>query len=398
MTTVTLFTVTALAAALASAPGALAQSYTFTKIADSAVLDFDPSSFGAPSISDLGHVAFRAQSSDQSVTSIWRTAPDLAGPLTLIVDSSGPVGGLSHTVSVNNLGQVAVWAPVSGATIDERIMRGAGGGAPTTIAEAGPTPHPFSFLSVIVSVNDSGTVAWQGELRQPGFPQGLFTGNGGPHNTIFSSASSDFTSSFAGPTINNAGQIAFRAASTTSAGDAIFRFDGPGVFTTIADGDHPLLSSAFDDEPAMNAAGRVAFIGRSNDISTMYLLVGDGTADAIALADTTGDLDSINNAAINDLNQIAYSATFDDFSTTGIFTGSDLINDAVVRTGDLIDGSAVTFVSLCREGLNNNGQIAFFAQLADGRGVVMVATPVPTPAVLALAAIAVPRALRRRRR
>ncbi|HYF13985.1 MAG TPA: choice-of-anchor tandem repeat NxxGxxAF-containing protein [Phycisphaerales bacterium] len=378
-------------------PCALAQEYTFTKIADSALLDFDPFSFGAPSISDAGHVAFRAQSSDQTVTSIWRTGASLAGPLTLIVDSSGPVGGLSRNVSVNNLGQVAVWAPVSGATIDERIMRGDGNGTPTTIAEAGPSPHPFSFMSVIVSVNDSGAVAWQGELRQAGFPQGLFTGNGGPHNTIFDTASSNFTSSFAGPMINNAGQIAFRAATTASGGDAIFRYDGSGAFTAIADQSHPLVGSTMDDEPAINASGRVAFIGRGDDVSTMYLLVGDGTTDAVAVVNTTGPLDSINNAAINDLNQIAYSATFDDFTTTGIFTGPDLVNDAVVRTGDVIDGSAVTFVSFYREGLNNSGQIAFFAQLADGRGVVMVATPVPTTGVLALAAVASPFVLRRRR-
>ena len=58
----------------------------------------------------------------------------------------------------------------------------------------------------------------------------------------------------------------------------------------------------------------------------------------------------------------------------GIFTGPDLVEDKVIAVGDALFGSTVTYVAFGR-GLNNNGQIAFTALLADGRSVVARADP-----------------------
>jgi hypothetical protein len=69
-------------------PSAIAQNYVFTKVADSVTHDFDPSATGAPSISDLGHVAFGTLSSDQTSSRVLRSGPGLAGPLTTIGDDS----------------------------------------------------------------------------------------------------------------------------------------------------------------------------------------------------------------------------------------------------------------------------------------------------------------------
>jgi len=106
----TIFTIAVLALTTLTDQNANAQRYTFTRIADSTIHDFDPASTGAPSISDLGHVAFRTQSSDQSVTRVLRTGPGLMGPLVLIGDSSidSEISSFSNNVSVNNNGQVAV--------------------------------------------------------------------------------------------------------------------------------------------------------------------------------------------------------------------------------------------------------------------------------------------------
>ncbi|HZW10513.1 MAG TPA: choice-of-anchor tandem repeat NxxGxxAF-containing protein [Phycisphaerales bacterium] len=357
----------------ASAHSLLAQEYSFTKVADSALDDFDPFSTGAPSLSDTGYVAFGTLSADQSSSRVLRSGADLARPLVVIGDDqvNNEIGSFFNTVSVNNAGQVSMWATISG-PVFERILRG-NGGPLELIAEASDN-EMFNFMSVITSISDSGTVAWQGELNRAGFPQGLFTGNGGPVDTIFSTDSSDFTSSFAGPMINNAGQIAFRASTTTSDGDAIFRYDGGSSFVTIVDSSGP-FSSFFDDEPAINDLGDVAVIAFSDDFSTSYVLVGNGVGAAVAVADTSGALESINNAGINDQGQVAFSATFDDFFTQGIFTGPDLVADRVIGTGDELDGSVVTGVAMFREGLNDSGQIAFLAFLDDGRAVVGVATP-----------------------
>jgi hypothetical protein len=372
--TVAFSVVVLLGTAFAAERDAVAQGYTFIKIADSAIEEFDPFSMAAPSLSDMGHVAFTAQVVDKSGTRVLRTGPALALPFATIVDSGldPEVAGVFDNVSVNNSGQVSFWATISG-PIDERILRGDGGPL-TTIAQASDDDL-FSFMSVVTSINDAGVVAWQGELNQPGFPQGLYMGDGGKVDIIFSTASSSFTSSFAGPAINEAGQIAFRASSTTSGGEAVFRYDGADSFVTIVQGDGK-FSSVFDDEPDINNAGRVAVKGRGTDISTEYFIVGDGTATAVAVVSTEGPLESIFGTAINDADQIAFVGNFDDFTTQGIFTGPDLVKDRVIGTGDMIDGAAVTGLSMYREGLNNSGQIAFVAQLDDGRGVIVVASPV----------------------
>jgi hypothetical protein len=71
----------------------------------------------------------------------------------------------------------------------------------------------------------------------------------------------------------------------------------------------------------------------------------------------------------------------------GIFTGDDLVNDRVITRGDTLFGSTVTGLSLFANSLNNNGQIAFTATLADGRQVIVRAngdnsSAVPEPNLL----------------
>jgi hypothetical protein len=49
-----------------------------------------------------------------------------------------------------------------------------------------------------------------------------------------------------------------------------------------------------------------------------------------------------------------------------------------VFDGDLIAGSAAREFELCREELNNSGQLAFKALMDDGRTLIVRATPQPT--------------------
>lgn len=57
-----------------------------------------------------------------------------------------------------------------------------------------------------------------------------------------------------------------------------------------------------------------------------------------------------------------------DAETFGIYTGPDRVADKVIATGDSLFGSTVTDLAFDRDGMNNKGQIAFTAHLADGRG------------------------------
>ena len=42
---------------------------------------------------------------------------------------------------------------------------------------------------------------------------------------------------------------------------------------------------------------------------------------------------------------------------------ADPINDRVISTGDMLDGSTVQDITICEEGLSDSGELAFVAQL-----------------------------------
>jgi hypothetical protein len=80
---------------------------------------------------------------------------------------------------------------------------------------------------------------------------------------------------------------------------------------------------------------------------------------------------------------VAFHATLDDFSTSGIFVGPDADADRVVATGGTLDGLTVQNLTFCEEGLNDDSELAFVAQLEDPsspegfRMAVFRATPLP---------------------
>jgi hypothetical protein len=78
--------------------------------------------------------------------------------------------------------------------------------------------------------------------------------------------------------------------------------------------------------------------------------------------------------SIDTQGDVAFTAELD-AGGRGLFTGPDVLADRVIGSGDALGGSVVTDVSLCAEGLNDSGQLAFTAQLADGRTAVFRAEP-----------------------
>jgi hypothetical protein len=72
---------------------------------------------------------------------------------------------------------------------------------------------------------------------------------------------------------------------------------------------------------------------------------------------------------------VAFAATLS-AGGGGVFTGGDPAADKVIATGDELDGATVTEVHLFRQGLNDNGQVAFFARLDDGTSGIFRADPV----------------------
>jgi hypothetical protein len=172
--------------------------------------------------------------------------------------------------------------------------------------------------------------------------------------------------------INNHGTVAFFAYSKE--GTSIVTGNG-GPLTTIArdkTDDFP----AFVLEPtgtlAFNDKGAVAFITYLRGGKMGIVKTDCGTFNTIA--ENTGAFDRFSTVALNNKGQVAFQAYLrgpnPDRPVTGIFTGPDPIADKVLAVGDPLFNSTVTQLALWRDGLNDVGQIALLATLADGRQVI----------------------------
>ena len=119
----------AVLAVLALVSPAYAQTFTFTKIADSARDDFNPNSFTCASINNAGDIAFKAgrTSSDglNSFDGVYRANAD--GTITTIIEHPRRkrFGFIGNFPSMNDSGQVSFAANLAPGS-DQAILRGNG--------------------------------------------------------------------------------------------------------------------------------------------------------------------------------------------------------------------------------------------------------------------------------
>jgi hypothetical protein len=112
----------------------------------------------------------------------------------------------------------------------------------------------------------------------------------------------------------------------------------------------------------------------------------DAEGTSTVVADTKGEFASFGfrPPSLNNNGDVAFLADLDS-GGSGVFVGPDPINDRVISTGDALDGSTVQNITFCEEGLSDTGELAFVAQLADNpdtpeddsRKAVFRATPAP---------------------
>ncbi len=335
--------------------------YAFTKIADTTGPLTD---IGAtPTINNSGTVAFGASS---------ETSPDGAiyvgngGPLTEIVNTNGQfsnlsfIGILAGDIDINDFGEVAFFGELTAGGSGIFVYSG---GSITTIAETGGTYA--SFQPYGTSINNAGAVGFAADLQGGG--DGVFTGDGTTVTTI-ADTTGPFSSIPYSPIINELGRVVF-IASLDAGGSGIFTSDG-GPVTTIADTTGPLQS--FTAGNYINDSGLVAFRA-TMDSGEEGVFTGNGGA-LTTIADTTGPFSVLRDLAANNEGVVAIYAYLD-AGGTGVFTGSDPVADKVIASGDPLDGSTVSSVQFHGYGINDNGQVAFTATLADGRKGVFIATP-----------------------
>jgi hypothetical protein len=351
---------------------ARATSYTFTPIADTT----GPfKTLGLPALTTQGRVAFFA-TLDTGEQGIFRKDGELLQTIANDQDTflrfSDPATGVT-VPSINTHGTVAFWAVRKNAS--QGIFSGQGKQLLTIADDQGPLQR----FGLFPSINDSDTVAFWATTDAGG--SGVFTGQGGPLTTI---ADTEKTfSGFGVPMINDRGWVAFVAE----------RVDPP-LFGVIARNhtDTHILIDKFGDPPLplqgflpphINTRGTVVFVADLQSQS-LVLFSSDGEKlQAIVDNQEMGPVRflSFSPPALNDQGKIAFAAQVDDAprreTYTGIFTGPDPLLDQVIRTGAPLANSTITALQMFREGLNNDGQIAFHATLADGSERIYRAEPLP---------------------
>jgi len=165
--------------------------------------------------------------------------------------------------------------------------------------------------------------------------------------------------SFGVPALNNAGQVAFVATfDDPDEGQALYRYDGPGVLTVIATTDGAV--TGFVGRPAINAAGLVAVAATLDNGSTSVLVGGSGGLVTVANTQTSGLTSLDANPFISDAGVVAVRGVRASDGARVILTGTGAAAPAVLlaRTG-LYDPLRVA-------GINDDGMVVFDATTSAG--------------------------------
>jgi hypothetical protein len=96
------------------------------------------------------------------------------------------------------------------------------------------------------------------------------------------------------------------------------------------------------------------------------------------IADTNGSFSDVSPYGINEEGTVALFAQLE-AGGAGFFITSDAVTNKVIATGDALFGSTVTSLYGQTNGLNNSGQLSFYAALADGTEGIFRADPEPQP-------------------
>lgn len=377
----------AVVAALQTAAHA-AGGYDFVKLVDHVDHNYTARSFSCASINETGDVAFKASRSAPDGLSFWDVIARVSrtGEITTIVEDPDRTQFqfFGNTVSINDAGQTSFGAFLS--NDDVQIIRA----DTTSLVTVASIAGAFASFGFDTQLNNSGEVAFTGRLDDGS--QGLFSGDGGPVTThyldttpvLVDGVPTDLSGgNFGRPAINNAGgELAFWDRVEPDFDEGIFA-GRSGVFRTLGP---PDPNRRYRD-PNLNdrgiAAFEASFLDDAGQPVTAIVTSNEGVMSIVA--------DTLNGYAgfgfyapsINTRGQVAFEGLLNDFSTDGVFTGPNPKKDAIITSSGRLDGARIisTSISLCAEGLNNSGEVAFIVDVEDRsllegfRSAIYLATP-----------------------
>ncbi len=343
-------------ALLATASPALAQSppYKFTRIADS--VQNPGAHIGGVhcvGVNNLGTVIVTTTTTSYV---LWRGD---GGPFEPVESNlQGPCG------SINDLDEVSYTVSGNNTTLLVKNDHG----IRTTIASRLVAPFLHSQTTYLPSLNNNGNTVFVSGSNG----SGIFIGPIG--TAVFDPALHGALSFFVSPASMNASeQVVF--AGSTPAGAAIFTNT---ALPLLRDGQAisgGILRLSGGHRPSINDAGTVAFHGRldaggATGVSGVYTSPGGSASVALAGSNPV-DRFSLNNGG-----SVVYRKTLSGGAGSGVYIGRPgAIDRTVLAQGDAIDGSTLRDGFIWEESLNDLGQVAFWAHLADGRRGVYRADP-----------------------
>ena len=366
-------------------------AYNFTKVVDMNTVGpagkfFDIDYF--PTISN-GTVAFVGRAQSSNGTALFTGNGGAISTIAKVGDQA-PDGnlGLIDTYALSN--GAATFHGYYGFDDGQGIFSSAGGTS-TAIAKKGDPAPSGAFVRFNESAIDGGKVVFNGDY--PG-GNGIFTGDGSAITTVVKTgdtAPSGTFTRFGSPSIN-AGETAFFGDYTNGTSDfeGVFVKSG-GITTTIAKTGDPAPVGTFVDlgSPVISD-GVAAFYGHYSPYTGIFTGSG-GPLTTIAKYGDSAPIGTFSTfyffPAISH-GTVAFRAFYNNDADQGIFVGNGGAPTAVIKTGDPLFGSTVSFLVLYRFGLDTDGsgKLAFYYRLRSGISGIAIASPVPEPGTWKLAA------------
>lgn len=425
--------------------GALANVILTGDAAPGTGFNFDSIPFGGPLLmNSSGDVMFSALLSDGSTESIWS---DRTGVTKIGADGdSAPGTAVSREFngflynSFNSTGQTAFRSsmppgPAPGNFPSSGIFVGEPGNL-SLVAEIGDsapgTTSAFFSLFATPVLNDNGQVAFSAESNGGGGEDGIWSTASGSLAEVAVSGQSapgggtlsiQFRNEVA---INDAGDVAFKNTILGGADDGIFVARNGGLEQVAREGlTAPGSGSTF---ASTNGFGSGELLLDDDGFATFRALLTDGrtgiwqeTSGGLGSVVLTSDLapggggasfDGVQEFAVNSNGMVAFEAGLDSFESGIWLLDQNGLLNKLVMTGDLIevapgDFRTVEFLDFQGEsmtsmssGLNDLGQVAFYAEFDDGSSGIFVSNatiPEPTTGIL-LSVLSIGLLARRRKR
>jgi hypothetical protein len=191
-------------------------------------------------------------------------------------------------------------------------------------------------------------------------------GAGYTFTKVVDSARDDFNpNAFTCASLNNRGDVAFKAGRTSADGlnsfDGIYRANADGSLTTIVEDPDRERFGFIGNNPSLNDSGQVSFAANLQPDFEQAILRGDGGS-LVTIADTLGEFNFFGfDTSVNNSGEVAFKAELDNFDE-GLFSGSggSVTTHYLNHSDVLIDGQPGRFGGNdSRPSINNLGEIAF---------------------------------------